>query len=58
MRLFLASSLIGLLCLTFYNSPEFSTLFGFPIFFWYQFAWVPPTALLIWIVYRNDLKKK
>jgi uncharacterized protein DUF3311 len=26
-------------------------LFGFPFFYWYQFAWVPVTALLTWIVY-------
>jgi hypothetical protein len=26
-------------------------LFGFPFFYWYQFAWVPLTALLTWIVY-------
>jgi hypothetical protein len=27
-------------------------LFGFPFFYWYQFAWVPATALITWIVYR------
>ena len=26
---------------------------GFPFFYWYQFAWVPLTALLTWIVYRK-----
>jgi hypothetical protein len=31
------------------DSPE---LFGFPFFYWYQFAWVPAAALLTWIVYR------
>jgi hypothetical protein len=31
------------------ESPE---LFGFPFFYWYQFAWVPAAALLTWIVYR------
>jgi hypothetical protein len=31
------------------DSPE---LFGFPFFYWYQFAWVPTAALLTWIVYR------
>jgi hypothetical protein len=27
-------------------------LFGFPFFYWYQFAWVPIAALLTWTVYR------
>ena len=27
-------------------------LFGFPFFYWYQFAWVLVTALLTAIVYR------
>jgi hypothetical protein len=31
------------------DSPE---LFGFPFFYWYQFAWVPIAALLTWTVYR------
>jgi hypothetical protein len=31
------------------QAPE---LFGFPFFYWYQFAWVPLSALLTWIVYR------
>ena len=26
-------------------------LFGFPFFYWYQFAWVPLTALITWAVY-------
>jgi hypothetical protein len=26
-------------------------LFGFPFFYWYQFAWVPISALLTWVVY-------
>jgi hypothetical protein len=40
----------------FYND-ELPTLLGFPFFYWYQFAWVPLTALIIWIVYKNGLKK-
>ena len=32
-------------------------LWGFPFFYWYQFAWVPLTSLLIWIVYRDGVKK-
>ena len=27
-------------------------LLGFPFFYWYQFAWVPLSALITWIVYR------
>ena len=26
-------------------------LFGFPFFYWYQFAWVPLTSLIIGLVY-------
>jgi hypothetical protein len=36
---------------------ELPSLFGFPFFYWYQFAWVPLTALIIWIVYQDGLKK-
>jgi len=25
--------------------------FGFPFFYWYQFAWVPVTAFLTWLAY-------
>jgi hypothetical protein len=28
-------------------------LFGFPFFYWYQFAWVPVTALVTYLVYRK-----
>jgi uncharacterized protein DUF3311 len=27
------------------------TLFGFPFFYWYQFAWIIATALICWVVY-------
>lgn len=42
----------GLLWVPFYNAwtPEF---LGFPFFYWYQFAWVPVSSLLTWIVYRS-----
>jgi hypothetical protein len=33
-----------------HHDPE---LFGFPFFYWYQFAWVPVTALLTWIVFTR-----
>ena len=29
------------------------TLFGFPFFYWYQFAWVVITSLLLFAVYRK-----
>ena len=53
MRILLLIPFIGLLWVPFYNSrtPE---LFGFPFFYWYQLAGVPVTALLTWIVYRNE----
>jgi len=43
---------VGLLWVPFYNFTE-PSLFGFPFFYWYQFAWVPITSLLIWLVYRS-----
>jgi Protein of unknown function (DUF3311) len=44
---------VALLWLPFYNSIE-PTIFGFPFFYWYQFLWVPVTAVLIYIVYRKS----
>jgi hypothetical protein len=32
-----------------HEKPE---LFGFPFFYWYQFAWVPLSALITYVVYR------
>jgi hypothetical protein len=43
---------IGLLWVPFYNFAE-PSLFGFPFFYWYQFAWIPITSFLIWLVYRS-----
>ena len=43
---------IGLLWLPFYNGKE-PSIAGFPFFYWYQFAWVPLTSLLIYLVYRK-----
>ncbi|SFS21669.1 Protein of unknown function [Granulicella pectinivorans] len=31
------------------------TFFGFPFFYWYQFAWVLLASLLIWICYRKHV---
>ena len=52
MAILLLVPFIGLLWVPFYNqlTPE---LLGFPFFYWYQLAWVPITALLTWVVYRN-----
>ena len=44
---------VGLLWVPFYNFAE-PSLFGFPFFYWYQFAWVPITSVLIWLVYRSQ----
>lgn len=41
---------IGLLWLPFYNFHD-PALFGFPFFYWYQFAWIPITIGLTWVVY-------
>jgi hypothetical protein len=56
MRVLLALPFLGLLWVPFYNQ-EAPSLFGFPFYYWYQLAWVPLTSLLIWLVYRQDLKK-
>ena len=48
----LAIPYLGLLFPPFYNLRE-PALFGFPFFYWYQLAWVPVAALLIWICYRS-----
>ena len=29
-------------------------LFGVPFFYWYQMAWIPVTAGLTWLVWRDD----
>ena len=43
---------IALLWVPLYNRTE-PAIFGFPFFYWYQFAWVPVTSGLIYIVYRR-----
>jgi hypothetical protein len=48
--LLLLLSYLGLLWPAFYARPE-PELFGFPFFYWYQFAWVPLSAALTGIVY-------
>ena len=46
----LALPLIGLLWVPLY-AKETPKVWGFPFFYWYQFAWVPATALIVWLVY-------
>jgi hypothetical protein len=47
----LAVPLVALLYPPLY-AKETPELFGFPFFYWYQFAWVPLTAGLTYFVYR------
>jgi hypothetical protein len=42
---------IGLLWVPLYNFRE-PALFGLPFFYWYQFAWIPLTILITWLLYR------
>lgn len=42
----------GLAAVPLYNKAA-PGLLGFPFFYWYQLAWVPLTALLIYLVYRK-----
>ena len=42
---------IGLLWPPFYAKDQ-PRLGGFPFFYWYQFAWVPRSAFITWIVFR------
>ena len=57
MWLLLLLPFIGLLWVPFYNTDALPALFGFPFFYWYQLLWVPVTAFLIWVVYRDGLRK-
>jgi hypothetical protein len=52
MRLLLLLPFIGLLIVPLFNS-ETPALAGFPFFYWYMFAWVPLTSVLIWLVNRS-----
>jgi hypothetical protein len=50
--LLLLLPIIGLLYVPLYAraTPE---LFGFPFFYWYQFAWVPASVVITWLVYSR-----
>jgi Protein of unknown function (DUF3311) len=50
--LLLALPLIGLLYPPLYAKAT-PKLWGFPFFYWYQFAWVPVAALLTYFVYTR-----
>ena len=52
----LALPFVGLLYPSLYatDSPE---LFGFPFFYWYQFAWVLAAAVLTGLVYRMTRRR-
>src|SRR2546423_6748120 len=50
--LLLLVPLVGLLWVPFYARPT-PELFGFPFFYWYQFAWVPVSVVITWLVYSR-----
>ncbi len=43
---------LGTLIVPLYDRHD-PALWGFPFFYWYLFAWIPLTSLLIWIVCRG-----
>ena len=47
----LAAPLLGLLWIPWYAGGG-PALAGVPFFYWYQFAWVPMTAVLLLVAYR------
>jgi len=51
--IFLLLPFAGLLWVPLYNRHD-PALFGFPFFYWYQFAWVPVTSALIWMAWKMD----
>ena len=49
-RLLLVLIFVAALAVPFFNRAE-PSLFGFPFFYWYQFAWVIATSCLLGLVY-------
>ncbi len=49
--LLLAAPYLGL-CFPQLYARATPVLFGFPFFYWYQFAWVVLTSFLLYMVYR------
>lgn len=52
-HLLLLLPFLGLLAVPLYNR-EGPAFMGFPFFYWYLFAWVPVTSVLIWLVNRGQ----
>jgi len=50
--LLLALPYLGL-CFPGLYSRATPALLGFPFFYWYQFAWVALTSILLYVVYRQ-----
>ena len=50
--LLLAAPYLGL-CFPQLYARATPVLFGFPFFYWYQFAWVVLTSVLLYLVYRG-----
>jgi len=48
----LAIPIVGLLATPIYATED-PELLGFPFFYWYQFAWVPVSVAITWLVYRR-----
>jgi Protein of unknown function (DUF3311) len=48
--LLLLVPVVGLLWVPIYAT-ETPELFGFPFFYWYQFAWTPVSVAITWLVY-------
>ncbi|NHO31329.1 DUF3311 domain-containing protein [Acetobacter fallax] len=51
-NILLLAPFVGLLWVPFYNF-QGPVLLGFPFFYWYQFAWVPVTSVLIWLAWKK-----
>ncbi len=52
LNLLLLLPFVGLLWVPLYDKAD-PALLGFPFFYWYQFAWVPVTSVIIWIVWKK-----
>ena len=52
-RLLLLIPFIAVLWVPFYNRTE-PMIWSIPFFYWYQLAWIPLCAVLIYCVYRSE----
>jgi hypothetical protein len=50
--LLLLIPIVALLATPIYAKPN-PELFGFPFFYWYQFAWIPLSVAITWFVYTR-----